>query len=53
MIRKKKRVKKIFVRTVPQLIGGFMATIKEVAAKAGVSKSTISRYILQKGYVSD
>ncbi|KHD45240.1 LacI family DNA-binding transcriptional regulator [Streptococcus hongkongensis] len=30
-----------------------MSTIKEVAAEAGVSKSTVSRYISQKGYVSD
>lgn len=30
-----------------------MATIKEVAEEAGVSKSTVSRYISQNGYVSD
>lgn len=29
-----------------------MATIKEVAEEAGVSKSTVSRYISQNGYVS-
>ncbi|MGT2807541.1 LacI family transcriptional regulator [Streptococcus iniae] len=29
-----------------------MATIKEVAEEAGLSKSTVSRYISQKGYVS-
>lgn len=30
-----------------------MATIKQVAEEAGLSKSTVSRYISQKGYVSD
>lgn len=30
-----------------------MVTIKQVAEEAGVSKSTVSRYISQKGYVSD
>ncbi|MGG6797684.1 UNVERIFIED_CONTAM: LacI family DNA-binding transcriptional regulator [Streptococcus canis] len=30
-----------------------MATIKQVAQEAGLSKSTVSRYISQKGYVSD
>ncbi len=30
-----------------------MATIKQVAQEAGVSKSTVSRYISQKGYVGD
>lgn len=30
-----------------------MVTIKQVAQKAGVSKSTVSRYISQKGYVSE
>lgn len=30
-----------------------MATIKQVAEEAGVSKSTVSRYISQNGYVSD
>lgn len=30
-----------------------MVTIKQVAEEAGVSKSTVSRYISEKGYVSD
>jgi len=30
-----------------------MTTIKQVAEEAGVSKSTVSRYISQKGYVGD
>lgn len=30
-----------------------MVTIKQVAQEAGVSKSTVSRYISQKGYVGD
>lgn len=30
-----------------------MTTIKQVAEEAGVSKSTVSRYISEKGYVSD
>lgn len=30
-----------------------MSTIKEVASEAGVSKSTVSRYISQNGYVSE
>lgn len=30
-----------------------MATIKQVAEEAGVSKSTVSRFISQKGYVSE
>ncbi|MGT2958138.1 LacI family transcriptional regulator [Streptococcus bovimastitidis] len=30
-----------------------MSTIKEVAEEAGVSKSTVSRYISQNGYVSE
>ena len=32
--------------------GGLLATIKQVASKAGVSVSTVSRYITHKGYVS-
>ncbi|MCD3442958.1 LacI family transcriptional regulator, partial [Streptococcus equi subsp. zooepidemicus] len=30
-----------------------MVTIKQVAKEAGLSKSTVSRYISQKGYVSE
>ena len=30
-----------------------MTTIKQVALEAGVSKSTVSRFIAQNGYVSD
>lgn len=30
-----------------------MATIKQVAQEAGLSKSTVSRYISKKGYVSE
>ena len=30
-----------------------MTTIKQVAEEAGVSKSTVSRYISKKGYVGD
>lgn len=30
-----------------------MVTIKQVAEEAGVSKSTVSRYIAQNGYVSE
>ena len=30
-----------------------MATIKQVALEAGLSKSTVSRFIAQNGYVSD
>lgn len=42
----------LFVRTVPyQERMVFLVTIKEVAEEAGVSKSTVSRYISQKGYV--
>lgn len=33
--------------------GKAMVTIKQVAEEAGVSRSTVSRYISQKGYVSD
>lgn len=32
--------------------GGLLATIKQVSSKAGVSVSTVSRYITHKGYVS-
>ena len=32
--------------------GGLLATIKQVASKAGVSVSTVSRYITHNGYVS-
>lgn len=30
-----------------------MTTIKQVALEAGVSKSTVSRFIAQNGYVSE
>lgn len=30
-----------------------MSTIKQVALEAGLSKSTVSRFIAQNGYVSD
>ncbi len=41
------------MRTFPHVKGEVMTTIKQVALEAGVSKSTVSRFIAQNGYVSD